>query len=74
MLRPRTLQPKDLPLFPQETDFRSEVPDTVLDDVVLPTFRFGAWLFSWFRVFQQGNIQVYLLYILLALIALLLWR
>ena len=41
---------------------------------VLPAFRFGAWLFSWFRVFQQGNIQAYLLYIFVALIVLLLWR
>jgi hydrogenase-4 component B len=73
VLRPHTHQPKDLALFPQEADFHSDVPDTVLDDVVLPTIRFGAWLFTWFRVFQQGNIQVYLLYIFLALIALLLW-
>jgi hydrogenase-4 component B len=73
-LRPRTHQPRDLPLFPQKTDFHSEVPDTVLDDAVLPTFRFGAWLFSWFRVFQQGSIQTYVLYIFIALIALLLWR
>ena len=43
----------------------------MLDEVVLPTFRFSAWLFSWFRVFQQGSIQTYLLYIFLALIALL---
>jgi hydrogenase-4 component B len=74
VLRPRTHQPKDLPLFPPETSFHSEVPDTVLDEVVLPTVRFTAWLFSWFRVLQQGNIQIYLLYIFLALIALLLWR
>ncbi len=74
VLRPRTHQPKELPLFPGATDFHSEVPDTVLDYVLLPTFRFGAWLFSWFRVFQQGNIQIYLLYIFLALIALLFWR
>jgi hydrogenase-4 component B len=74
VLRPRTNQPRELPLFPPETSFQSEVPDTVLDVVVLPAFRFGAWLFSWFRVFQHGNIQTYLLYIFLALIALLLWR
>jgi len=74
VLRPRTHQPKDLPLFPPETSFHSEVPDTVLDEVVLPTVRFTAWLFSWFRVLQQGNIQIYLLYIFLALIALLFWR
>ena len=46
----------------------------MLDEAVLPTFRFGAWLLSWFRVFQQGSIQTYLLYIFITLIALLLWR
>jgi hydrogenase-4 component B len=73
-LRPRTHQPQKLPLFPQRTAFHSEVPDAVLDEVVLPTFRFSAWLFSGIRVFQQGNIQIYLLYIFLALVGLLLWR
>jgi len=73
-LRPRTHKPKDLPLFPQKTDFHSEVPDAVLDEAVLPAFHFGARLFSWFRVFQQGSIQIYLLYIFIALIVLLLWR
>ena len=73
-LRPRVHKPHDLPLFPQQADFHSEVGDTVLDEAVLPTFSFAARLFSWFRVFQQGNIQTYLLYIFIALIALLLWR
>jgi hydrogenase-4 component B len=73
-LRPRAHQPKDLPLFPHKTHFHSEVPDAVLEDAVLPAFRYGAGLMSWFRVFQQGSIQTYLLYIFLALIALLLWR
>jgi hydrogenase-4 component B len=73
-LRPRTRKPRNLPLFPQKTAFHSEVPDTVLDEAVLPAFRFGGWLFSWSRVFQQGSIQAYLLYIFIALIALLLWR
>jgi hydrogenase-4 component B len=73
-LRPRTHRPADLPLFPQEAAFHSEVPDAVLDEAVLPAFRSGAWLFAWFRVFQQGSIQAYLLYIFIALIALLLWR
>ncbi len=67
-------RPRDLPLFPRQAEFHSEVPDAVLDEAVLPAFRFGAWLFSWFRVFQQGSIQIYLLYIFVALIALLLWR
>jgi hydrogenase-4 component B len=73
-LRPRIHKPRDLPLFPQKTAFHSEVPDTVLDEAVLPSFRFGAWLLSCFRVFQQGSIQTYLLYLFIALIALLLWQ
>ncbi len=73
-LRPRTVRPRGLALFPQSTSFHSEVPDTVLDGAVLPAFRFSAWFFSWFRVFHQGNIQTYLLYMFLTLIALLLWR
>lgn len=72
-LRPRTRKPGIVGLFPHRTDFRSEVPDAVLDEVVLPTFRLVADKFSWFRIFQQGNIQVYLFYIFFALLALLLW-
>jgi hydrogenase-4 component B len=74
VLRPRTSGPTGLPLFPRTTAFRSEVPDVVLDEVVVPAFCAGAGLFSRFRVFQQGNIRAYVLYIFLALIVLLLWR
>ncbi|MDR3618604.1 MAG: proton-conducting transporter membrane subunit, partial [Paludisphaera borealis] len=74
VLRPRIQQPGELPLFPVTTAFHSEVPDTVLDTLVVPAVRSAGGLFSWFRVFQQGNIQVYLLYIFVALIALLFWR
>jgi hydrogenase-4 component B len=74
VLRPRVRRPQDLGLFPQKAEFASEVSDTLLDDAVLPTFRFGAWLLSWSRVLHQGSIQAYVLYMVIALIALLLWR
>jgi len=74
VLRPRIHRPGELPLFPQKTIFHSEVPDAVLDEAVLPSFHFVARLFSRLRILQQGNIQIYLLYIFLALVALLLWR
>ena len=74
VLRPQVHKPAHLPLFPKHASFHSDVADTVLDEAVLPTLNFGAWLLSWFRVFQQGNIQIYLLYIFIALIGLLLWR
>jgi hydrogenase-4 component B len=73
-LRPREHRPDVAGLFPAKTAFHSEVKDPVLDEVVLPGVRSAAWLFSWFRVFQQGSIQLYLLYLFLALLALLLWR
>ena len=73
-LRPRTHEPHVVSAFPKSTNFHSHVADPVLDEAVLPTFRFWAWLFTRFRVFQRGSIQAYLLYIFLALIVLLLWR
>jgi hydrogenase-4 component B len=73
-LRPHTYKPARLPAFPPATQFHSHVPDPVLEEAVLPTFRFGAWLFSWLRVLQGGSIQSYLVYIFAALIALLLWQ
>jgi hydrogenase-4 component B len=60
--------------FPRQTNFHSVTADVVLDETVLPTFRLGARLVSWFRPLQQGNIQTYLGYILFVLIILLLWR
>jgi hydrogenase-4 component B len=72
-LRPQTRQPTNLPLFPGKTRFQSEVPETVLDEAVLPAFRLTASILSPLRVFQQGSIQAYLLYIFIALIGLLLW-
>lgn len=73
-LRARLHGPKELPIFPRKAAFHSDLPDLVLDEAVLPTFRYGARMFSALRVLQQGRIQIYLLYIFLALITLLLWR
>ena len=73
ILRPTTHAPGELPLFPTPTRFHSDVPDTVLNRLLLPAFRLGAWVFSWARVLHQGSIQTYLLYILAILLALLLW-
>ena len=73
-LRPKVHSLEPLAMFPGKASFRSHVPDPVLDEAVRPAFRIAAGVLSWFRVFQQGNIQTYLLYIILALIGLLFWR
>lgn len=76
VLMPRVRKPKSqsFAIFPDKSDFHSEVPDAVLDRAVFPFFRIGAWILSRLRVLQQGSIQAYLLYIFLALLVLLLWR
>ncbi len=73
-LRPRVQQPVKLALFPAKSHFHSEVPETVLDEAVVPTFHFVAWCFSWVRWLQRGGISSYLLYIFVTLLVLLLWR
>ena len=74
VLRPRIHGRRVDGLFPKPTVFHSEVADPVLDEAVLPFFHYSAWLFSQFRVFQRGSIQSYLLYIGIAVIALLVWQ
>lgn len=74
VLRPRVHVPTHLTLFPGKSNFHSHVLDPVLDEGVVPMFRLGALALSSLRVFQRGNIQTYLLYIFLAVLALLLWR
>jgi hydrogenase-4 component B len=75
-LLPRVRKPKPhrLAMFPGSSGFHSEVPDAVLDRMVFPFMRMGAWILSLLRILQTGNIQAYLLYIFLALLVLLLWR
>ena len=64
VLRPKVRETPIEGLFAHEGRFESHVPDTVLDGLIQPLFRLIPGLFSRFRVFQQGSIQVYLSYIL----------
>lgn len=61
-------------VFASRQRFRSVVPDLVLDGVLRPAFRLGARALSSLRIIQAGNIHAYLFYIVIFLIALLLWR
>jgi hydrogenase-4 component B len=73
-LRPKSHEPRITALFPVKAEFHSEVPDTVLDEVILPNARRTTRVLALFRYLQQGSLQAYLLYILLTLLLLLLWR
>ncbi len=73
-LWPRVHPPKVDTLFPEDTCFESHVDDTVLNKAVRPATRFFAWLFGLSRYLQQGSLQAYLLYILVIVVGLLIWR
>jgi hydrogenase-4 component B len=73
-LQPTSHVPKIEKLFPQHASFHSEVPDTVLDRLILPCSRWLVRGLALFRYLQQGSLQAYLLYILLILILLFLWQ
>jgi hypothetical protein len=52
----------------------SQVPDAVLDRLILPIFGALAWACSWFRLLQRGRVNAYLFYIFITLLVLLLWK
>ena len=71
VLRPRSHEPKILTPFPSKANFESHVDDVVLDGLLGPLwYRFRSHL-GWLRVLQQGSVQTYVLYILIALFILL---
>lgn len=79
VLRPIRRRPKLDALFPTRvetaaTRYSSRTPDSVLDRLIWPLAHRVADAFGWFRRFQRGNVQAYLIYIFVALAALLLWR
>jgi len=73
-LRPKKEEPQVQGIFPASSQFHSEVADTILEEAVWPVTGFFVRASSWFRIFQQGSIQAYLLYIFAILIVLFFWR
>ena len=68
----KRVEKKDL--FPAGESFKTHVPETVLDYLVLPFLKGGQWILKWFKVLQSGYLQAYVLFILAALVALILWK
>ncbi|MBN2513709.1 MAG: hypothetical protein JXB18_12295 [Sedimentisphaerales bacterium] len=71
VLRPGMHRPHIEGVFPHAAQMHSHVDDAVLDKLLLPFgSRIEKW-FGWFRRFQHGMIQQYVLYILIAVILML---
>jgi hydrogenase-4 component B len=63
-----------LGFFPREASFEEHTGDPAGERLLLPATRRLLDVFSRIRVIQQGRVQLYLAYILVTLIALLLWQ
>ncbi|MCX7026733.1 MAG: proton-conducting transporter membrane subunit [Spirochaetes bacterium] len=59
--------------FPEETKLQIRVEDPVMDRVVIPVYAQTGRLFEKFSIIQHGNTHLYVLYIVLALLAALVW-
>jgi hydrogenase-4 component B len=70
VLWPRVRAPQIRGLFPGRSEFHSEVPDGVLDRLLLPALDHVGAVLARLRVLQQGSVQAYLLYVWIALVAL----
>lgn len=70
-LRRKVEWPRVEGLFPARTAFRTEVSDPVLDRLLVPASRLAVRGTGWIRRFQQGLTHRYVLYVLIALVALL---
>jgi formate hydrogenlyase subunit 3/multisubunit Na+/H+ antiporter MnhD subunit len=67
VLRPRERVHADTGWFPSRWRYSSRVVDVVLDLWIVPVWRRFERFVLWCRVLQQGRIQIYLFYVLLAL-------
>lgn len=72
LLRPIRRRPVFEGYFPKRDRFETSLPDVVLDRMITPVFQFADRILPRMRALQQGQTQVYVLYIVLILIALLL--
>jgi hydrogenase-4 component B len=71
ILWPKTYQPAIRGIFPRGAHFKSMVPDTILDRLVLPLFNLAGQYLPSLRILQQGQTHLYVLYILVIVIILL---
>jgi formate hydrogenlyase subunit 3/multisubunit Na+/H+ antiporter MnhD subunit len=74
VLRTRVRLAAPAGLFPPHGAFATETLDTFREGLFRPAFAGLEWLLGRLRLLQHGRIQLYVLYIVLTLIALMAWR
>jgi hypothetical protein len=61
-------------LFPSHASLHTETPDPFSQELYTPVFLAISWVAARLRWFQQGRIQLYVLYIALTLLVLVVWK
>lgn len=61
-------------LFPKKSGFASRVPEAVLERIYFPFFRYLYEKSIIIRKLQHGQLQIYILYTFITLVAILAWR
>ncbi|MBI5490786.1 MAG: oxidoreductase [Deltaproteobacteria bacterium] len=61
-------------LFPGRSSFATETPDVCREGIYRPAFGAIERVVGRLRVLQQGRVQLYVLYVVLTLLALLIWK
>ncbi|MFH1709223.1 MAG: proton-conducting transporter membrane subunit [Planctomycetota bacterium] len=70
--RSRILSPRGL--FPVRADLETQVPDMYTERMYRPAYQGLRRLLDRLRVVQHGRIQVYILYVVMTLLVLLVWK
>jgi hydrogenase-4 component B len=74
LLRTRTTRVAPVGPFPRQAALATETPDVFGDALFRPAFRVAAGALARLRWLQRGRVQLYVLYILLTLVVLLVWK
>lgn len=74
ILRPRRVLDSPRGVFPEHAALRTETPDVFRTGFFDPLFRRAARMLGALRWLQHGRVQLYVLYITAALLALLVWK
>ena len=74
LLRTRTTRVAPVGPFPQQAALATETPDVFRDALFRPAFRMASGTLARLRWLQHGRVQLYVLYILLTLVVLLVWK
>ncbi|OPZ72891.1 MAG: hydrogenase 4 subunit B [bacterium ADurb.Bin478] len=73
LLHTHTVKETPQGYFPDTGKFISHTPDLFIEKGYRPLFAAIAWLFHQLQWMQRGRISLYILYIAVALLALLFW-